>query len=49
MSDTEKEIELLTQKIEANNEVIVNLVQENRSLQNTIGLLKLKQQGILKG
>lgn len=44
---TQEEIDLLTKQITANNETILNLTAENRCLENTVALLKLKQRGIL--
>ena len=45
----DKEIELLQQKIETNRATILNMIEENHALENTIALLKLKRSGILLG
>lgn len=45
----DKEIELLQKKIEDNRTIILSIQEENRALENTIGLLKLKRSGLLTG
>lgn len=50
MTETvDQEIELLQKKVEANRTLILNIQEENRALENTIGLLKLKRSGLLTG
>lgn len=47
--NVDHEIDLLQKRIEANRTTILNIQQENRALENTIGLLKLKRSGLLNG
>jgi hypothetical protein len=48
-ADIDQEIDILTQKIETNRTTILNILAENRALENTVGLLKLKRSGVLSG
>ena len=43
----DKEIELLQKKVEDNRTTILSITEENRAIENTIALLKLKRSGIL--
>lgn len=43
----DQEIQLLQKKVEVNRTLILNIQEENRALENTIGLLKLKRSGLI--